>query len=232
MSETEACRRHGVLDLSPDRRTAPTSVAVARRCGGRRLLRIIVLVGIPTVFLWYRIAVRPPDQLVPAAAASTRCCSSPSLFFLALGLMLVGQFVDDRQVAAHRRSARSRSTSGSPTWSASTSSRTRSSARCSCSCRTAASRRRWAAGRAAACCSRAAPAPARPTPPRPWQQRPACRSCSRRPRRSSPASRARPRARCGSSSGRCARPPASTAVPSASSTSSTRSAWPATAPRR
>ena len=51
---------------------------------------------------------------------------------------------------------------------------------------------RWAAGRAAACCSRAARAPARPTPPRRWRPRPACRSCSPPRRRSSPASREHP----------------------------------------
>ena len=59
----------------------------------------------PDGVLWYRIARRPPDQLVPAAQLDPLLLI-PSLFFLALGLMLVGQFVMTGQVAAHRHPAR------------------------------------------------------------------------------------------------------------------------------
>ena len=59
--------------------------------------------------------------------------------------------------------------------------------------------------------------------PRRWPPRPACRSCSCRPRRSSRCTTARPRARSARTSRRCARPPARRAARSASSRRSTRS---------
>ena len=65
--------------------------------------------------------------------------------------------------------------------------------------------------------------------PRPWPPRPACRSCSCRPRASSPCTTARPPARSAPTSRRCARPPARRAARSASSRRSTRSRWPARA---
>ena len=139
----------------------------------------------------HRLADRDADPLL--RAARSRSCSAPP------------------SVPAARRTCstgRSRSTSGSTTSRASTPSRRTSSARSTSSSRTRRSAPRWAAPRGAACCSRARPAPARRTWPRRWPARPACRSCSCRPRRSSRCTTARPPARSARTSRRCARRPA------------------------
>ncbi len=90
MSETEVSGS-GVLDLTQTAHGADVgrSREEMRRS---RLLRIIVLVGIPTVFLWYRIAVGHPINWFQLPSIDPLLLI-PSLFFLALGLMLVGQFV-------------------------------------------------------------------------------------------------------------------------------------------
>lgn len=57
-----------------------------------RLLRIVVLVGLPTAFLWYRIL--RGDPVDPFRLPSVDpLLLIPSLFFIALTLVLVGQFV-------------------------------------------------------------------------------------------------------------------------------------------
>ena len=160
------------------------SDAAGRRCGRARLTRIVVLVGIPTVFLWFRILRGDPVDLFNMPTVDPLLLI-PSLFFLMLAVLLVGQFVFSGKsphtvirpeqidvTARRRRRHRRRQGRGRPLAAACSSSHQTSPAR-------------WAGDRAAACCSRAAPAPARPTPPRRWPPRPASRSCSpRRPRSS------------------------------------------------
>ena len=57
-----------------------------------RLIRIIVLVGVPTAFLWYRIASGNPFNIFNLPSVDPLLLI-PSLFFLMLGVLLVGQFV-------------------------------------------------------------------------------------------------------------------------------------------
>ncbi|MDQ1602855.1 MAG: cell division protease FtsH [Actinomycetota bacterium] len=56
-----------------------------------RLVRLIVLVGIPTAYLWYRIGVGRPLNLFNLPHLDPLILM-PSLFFLMLSLVLVGQF--------------------------------------------------------------------------------------------------------------------------------------------
>ena len=232
MATTRDRDRHGdcqrVLDLSHDRGrrrrrpqprgAAPVPAAAADRRGS----------ALPAAFLWYRILDGRPVQPVPAAARRPAGAHPRAVLRRADPAARPAQFVvtgrsphsdpagADRRPAGRRRRHRRRQGRGRPVAA-------------TCSWPTAASPARWAAGRAAACCSRAARAPARPTRPRRWRPRPACRSCSPPRRRSSRATRAPPAARSASSSRRCARRLASTAARSASSRSSTRSPGPRTA---
>jgi len=58
----------------------------------QRLIRIIVMVGIPTAYLWYRIASGNPVNIFNLPSVDPLLLI-PSLFFLLLGVLLVGQFV-------------------------------------------------------------------------------------------------------------------------------------------
>ena len=196
-----------------------------------RLIRIIVMVGVPTAYLWYRIVSGNPLNIFNLPSVDPLLLI-PSLFFLLLGVLLVGQFVfSGRSPHTVMRPEQIDVRLADVVGIDVVKDEVVRSLQLFLSHRSVRPRD----GRPPA------PRPAlrgRPrhrqdaTPPRRSPPRPACRSCSRPPRRSSPASRAPPRARCASTSRRCARRPASRAARSASSTSSTRSAWPATVRRR
>ena len=57
-----------------------------------RLIRIIVMVGVPTAYLWYRIASGNPLNIFNLPSVDPLLLI-PSLFFLMLGGLLIGQFV-------------------------------------------------------------------------------------------------------------------------------------------
>jgi cell division protease FtsH len=58
----------------------------------KRLTRIVVMVGVPTAFLWYRILSGNPVDLFNLPSVDPMLVI-PSVFFLLLALILVGQFV-------------------------------------------------------------------------------------------------------------------------------------------
>ncbi len=70
-----------------------------------RLIRIIVMVGIPTAYLWYRIASGNPLNIFNLPSVDPLLLI-PSMFFLLLGALLVGQFVFSGKLAAHGDAAR------------------------------------------------------------------------------------------------------------------------------
>ena len=172
-----ACRPCWTPGAGRRRRLARAARAV------KRLGTMAIVLGIPAAFLWWRILIGDPVDSLPHSGHRPPGPRAAAVLRRAAGPAAGRHHGRRRAVAARHSTGPSRSTSrlDDVIGHRPGQGRRRPLAQ-PVPRRTRRSPTRWAAPRAAACSSRARPAPARPTWPRRWPARPACRSCScRRP---------------------------------------------------